>query len=262
MASEAGQSPPRDPDRRTPDQRDPEQRASDRRGAPAATTRESSREHPSGRSDDELIRAWEKGDDAALAELLRGYQPRVYAVCYRMLQSSDEAVDLTQEALTKILEGLHTFGGRSQFSTWAIRVTMNCCLSHLRRLRLRRHRSLDDPETARERAGGGEPPPVDRVEQADRIARVELALSQLDPEARAIIVLRDVQGLDYQQIGEVLSVPVGTVKSRLFRARAALRELVEGLSGDDRPEGGHPTRPADTASDDDANQRDGRAPTT
>jgi len=179
------------------------------------------------RSDDELLRAWRTGDRAALEQLLRGYQPRIYAVCYRMLQSADQAADLTQDALTKVLEGLHSYDGRSQLSTWVIRVTMNCCLSYLRKLRLRRHGSIDEPTAAGDRSMIREQVAGERVEQVERQEAVSRALARVEPEMRSIIVLRDIQGLDYQQIGEVLSVPVGTVKSRLFRARSALRELVD-----------------------------------
>lgn len=184
-----------------------------------------------------LLEAWRHGDSSAMSTLLRGYQARVYAVCFRMLRSADEASDLTQESLVRILEGLHTYDGRSQLSTWIIRVAMNCCLSHLRKQKLRRHASLDD---FGQRSGSwaslgaalpahedGEPAGARGVERSEQRVAVVRALARLDPEARAIVVLRDTQGLEYQQIGEVLGIPVGTVKSRLFRARAALRDLTE-----------------------------------
>lgn len=214
-----------------------------------------------------LIDAWRGGDREAIATLLRGYQGRVYAVCYRMLREGEEASDLTQEAMVRILEGLNSFDGRSQVSTWIIRVTMNCCLSHLRKRKLRRHVSLDDPGhrsgswgtigaalsgsgsrpalgaatssaggTLGTTGGGGpEPTGASRVELDERRQALLRALDRLDADMRAIIVLRDTQGLDYQQIGEVLDVPVGTVKSRLFRARAALRALFEDERGVDAP---------------------------
>jgi len=185
----------------------------------------------------ELLDAWRHGDASAMAALLRGYQSRVYAICVRMLRSPEEASDLTQDALLKILEGLHTFDRRAQLSTWIIRVTMNCCLSHMRKQKLRRHASLDD---FGQRSGSWaslgaslpaatdvEPSGAVSVERHEQQAAVLRGLARLDPEARSILVLRDTQGLEYQQIGEVLGVPVGTVKSRLFRARAALRELTE-----------------------------------
>jgi RNA polymerase sigma-70 factor (ECF subfamily) len=168
-----------------------------------------------------------------MAELLRAYQRRVYAVCYRMMRNADEAADLTQDALVKIMEGLDSYDQRSAFSTWVIRVTMNCCLSELRRKKVRRHGSLDEPGEAGGTPRGGqlastaEHPAGLRVEQAELREALLEALGSLEPQARAILVLRDLQDLDYQQITEVMGIPIGTVKSRLFRARAALREATE-----------------------------------
>ena len=180
----------------------------------------------------QLVEAHRRGESEATAELLGAYQRRIYAVCYRMVRNPDDADDLTQDALVKVLEGLDTYHGRSQLSTWIIRVTMNCCLSHLRKQKLRRHASLDELGSAGEpaRALGpvqGELSPLARVEQAERQALLLRQLRGLDPQMRAVLVLRDMQDLDYAQIGEVMEVPVGTVKSRLFRARAALRAAAE-----------------------------------
>jgi RNA polymerase sigma-70 factor (ECF subfamily) len=180
----------------------------------------------------QLVQAYQSGDPAALGELLSAYQRRVYAVCARMVRARGEAADLTQDALVKIIEGLNGYDGRAAVSTWIIRVTINCCLSHLRREQIRRHGSLDEPVGP----GGGtrgrglssaELSPAAHVEQAERQAVLLRALTEVEPPMRAVLVLRDLQDLDYQQIAEVLSVPVGTVKSRLFRARAALRRVVE-----------------------------------
>lgn len=180
----------------------------------------------------QLIKDHQEGDSEAIGELLGAYQHRVYAVCYRMLRNADEASDLTQEALLKVMEGLGGYDGRAALSTWIIRVTMNCCLSHLRKQKVRRHGSLDEPS----REGGtwgtnlpaeGEPSALRRVEQAEMRAILLRALRGLDSQMRAVLVLRDLQDLDYHQIGEVMGVPIGTVKSRLFRARAALRAAAE-----------------------------------
>ncbi len=180
----------------------------------------------------QLVEAHQRGETKATAELLAAYQRRIYAVCYRMVRHPDDADDLTQDALVKVLEGLDSYHGRSQLSTWIIRVTMNCCLSHLRKQKLRRHASLEELGSAGEpaRALGrvqGELSPLARVEQAERQALLRRLLRGLDPQMRAVLVLRDMQDLDYAQIGEVMDVPVGTVKSRLFRARAALRAAAE-----------------------------------
>jgi RNA polymerase sigma-70 factor (ECF subfamily) len=186
----------------------------------------------------QLVEDHRNGKAEAAGELLQAYQRRIYAVCFRMVRDNELARDLSQDAMVKVLEGLSTYDGRSKLSTWMIRVTMNCCLSELRKRKLRSHASLDAPLPGaaglsdRSTLGGvlpvqGELSALDRVEQAEMRAIVLRALGRLDPETRALLVLRDMQDLDYQQIAEVIDAPVGTVKSRLFRARAALREAIE-----------------------------------
>ena len=189
----------------------------------------------------QLVKEWREGDPAALAELLTGYQRRIYGVCSRMVRDREDAADLTQEALIKVIEGISSYDARARLSTWIIRVTMNCCLSHLRKQRLRQHASLDEGDDEGTPRGVnleqiGEPSSLARVEQAEAQRVLLCALEQIEPPMRAILVLRDLQELDYQQIAEVLEVPVGTVKSRLFRARAALREEVETLLADSKNE--------------------------
>jgi len=183
----------------------------------------------------QLVQAYRRGDAEAIAQLLRVYQRRIYAVCYRMVRDEHDARDLAQDAMVKVIQGLDGYDGRSKLSTWVIRISMNCCLSHLRKQRLRRHGSLDadragggPPDGG---AGGGELPPARGVEQGEMRGILSRALGRLDPQMRSVLVLRDMQDLEYSQIAEVLGVPVGTVKSRLFRARVALREAVEAESG-------------------------------
>jgi RNA polymerase sigma-70 factor (ECF subfamily) len=181
----------------------------------------------------QLVEAHRAGDQEALGTLLEAYQRRVYSVCYRMLQNVDDAAELTHDALVKVIEGMGSYDGRARLSTWIISIAMNCCLSHLRKQRLRRHASLDEPGVGggtpigHKLVGEREPSAAQRVEQDERRAVLLKGLSGLEPQMRAILVLRDLQELEYQQIGEVLDIPVGTVKSRLFRARAALRAETE-----------------------------------
>lgn len=190
----------------------------------------------------ELVEAYKRGEAEAVAILLRAYQRRMYSICYRMLRNEEDARDLTQDSMIKVMEGLTGFDSRARLSTWIIRITMNACISHMRKQKLRAHASIDQPIDTAGGFGGhldqaapsgrsileaGEPGPPDRVEMEEARAAVLRALDRLEPAMRAVIILRDMQDLDYQQIAEVLEVPVGTVKSRLFRARAALREQLE-----------------------------------
>src|SRR4051812_7528632 len=168
------------------------------------------------------IRAAGIGSRAAWGELLTRYQDRLFTVALRMVGNREVAADLTQDAFVKILQGLDTWDGRSKLSTWMIRVTMNVVLSHLRAAKVRKHASLDAEiapslvrgVSGRQSLAGREPDAGQGVELTDQRRRVLAALADLEPDQRAIIVLRDVQGLDYDQIAAALGVATGTVKSR------------------------------------------------
>lgn len=193
----------------------------------------------------EAYRAGKGGPEShrALSELLSAYQRRIYSVCIRLVRKPEDAADLTQDVLMKVIENLSDYDGRSKLSTWIIRVAMNASLSHLRRAKTRETKSLDapnnsrtDPETSpgqpRQAAlASREPSPAQHVEQDQHRALVLQALESLDAETMAILVLRDMQDMDYLQLAEALDVPLGTVKSRLFRARAAFRQALESLGG-------------------------------
>jgi RNA polymerase sigma-70 factor (ECF subfamily) len=181
----------------------------------------------------QLVQAHRRGDAEAISELLRSYERRIYSVCYRMVRDEHDARDLAQDAMVKLLQGLDSYDGRAKLSTWVIRISLNCCLSHLRKQRLRRHGSIDRDWP--QGAGGpalaagpsGELSPAGGVERTEMHSILSRALGSLEPQMRAVLVLRDMQDLEYSQIAEVLDIPVGTVKSRLFRARQALRTAVE-----------------------------------
>ncbi|HWB19372.1 MAG TPA: sigma-70 family RNA polymerase sigma factor [Phycisphaerales bacterium] len=189
----------------------------------------------------QLISAYKAGGSdaqAAISELLHAYQRRIFAICVRMLKREDDARDATQEAILKVIEGLEGYDGRAKLSTWIIRVTMNCCLSFLRREKIRRHGELAEDEGlgfAKQPSGNvptsGELSAGQRVEQQEQRSLVLKALETLDGQSRALLVLRDTQDLDYEELCEVFEVPLGTVKSRLFRAREALRSAIEREAG-------------------------------
>jgi RNA polymerase sigma-70 factor (ECF subfamily) len=153
-------------------------------------------------------------------------------VCRRIAGNDADAHDATQEAMIAIVRGLDRFDGRSAFSTWAYRVATNACLDELRRRRRRPEPTADEVLDAATAGVGaaGDPTALDGV--GDR-ADIDAALATLAPEYRAAVVLRDLVGLDYAEIGEVLGAPPGTVKSRIARGRAALADL---LTADGNPE--------------------------
>jgi len=188
--------------------------------------------------DSDLLPGLRSNDSKSWTGLINRYQNRLYTVCLRMVHDRDLAADLTQDAFVKVIQGFASYDGRSKLSTWMIRVTMNVCLSKLRSEKLRRHASLDRPSTSDPDGGPWsdsfsdvtELSPVASVEANDDRERVLRALASLEPDQRAVLILSDCRGQSYEDIASTLSVAVGTVKSRLFRARAALRDAVERLS--------------------------------
>jgi RNA polymerase sigma-70 factor (ECF subfamily) len=174
-----------------------------------------------------LVAAAQGGDKAALDALLRRHYDKLYAVCRRLTGDDADAADACQEGLVAIVRGLPRYDGRSSFGTWAYRVVTNAALDELRR---RRRRPV--PGLVPEEDGG---PPVARVGDAAALPMdvssalrmdVDAALATLSPEFRAPVVLRDLCGLSYEEIAEVLDIPPGTVRSRIARARGALAPLL------------------------------------
>ena len=181
--------------------------------------------------DHDLVARARAGDQASLGRLLQTHERRIYNVCLRMVNQAEDAAELTQDALMKAVQKLDGFRGDSRFGTWLTRVAMNGCLSHLRKRKLRQTASLDSnlPGGAALRLADSlpqsrEPDAHSRVEQKEGLQLLYEALAGLDPDQRAVIVLRDIDQMDYAQIAETLEIPPGTVKSRLFRARLALRQ--------------------------------------
>jgi RNA polymerase sigma-70 factor, ECF subfamily len=176
------------------------------------------------------------GDREALGRLLTAHYDRCYAVCRRILSNDEDARDATQEAMIAIARGLKAFDGRSSFSTWCFRVATNAALDELRR-RKRRPIVLGDRLHERGEAAYGEV-----ASRADHVAGpvtdrivITAALERLPEEQRLAVVLRDIAELDYAEISEVLGVPIGTVRSRIFRGRAALAEVLRERRGASRP---------------------------
>jgi RNA polymerase sigma-70 factor, ECF subfamily len=179
-----------------------------------------------------LVERVRGGDMDAFAMLVGKYQDQIYNTCWRMCGHVEDARDLAQEAFFRAYQGLASFQGQSGFYTWLFRIAVNLTLSHRRKAGYRRAQSLDqvaDPDGAAEPlrdrvADPAADPPGARLLAAEMHQHVEQALQELDPDHRAVIVLRDLEGLDYAEIAAILEVAPGTVKSRLHRARLSLRE--------------------------------------
>jgi RNA polymerase sigma-70 factor (ECF subfamily) len=169
--------------------------------------------------DDALAQRAARGDNAALDVLLRRHTALLHGVCRRILGNPDDALDATQEALLAIARKIGSFDGRAKFSTWAYRVATNAALDEARRRGRRPVPAEHLPEQSVGHGSGTESGIVDRLD-------VDAALARLTPEYRAAVALRDLVGMDYADIAEVLGIPPGTVRSRISRGRAALADLL------------------------------------
>lgn len=172
------------------------------------------------------------GDREAFAQIAAAWQDRLYNALRKMTGNDDDAADLTQETFVKALDHLASFRNESSAYTWLFRIAMNLATSQFRQARRRRTVQAgqlagrdDDDKGANvldDRPSSFDTP--DCVAQKhERDAQVSAALARLPDDQRSLLVLRDIEGMDYQQIADVLAVPLGTLKSRLFRARLALR---------------------------------------
>lgn len=192
----------------------------------------------------ELVERAQRGDSSAFEALVRLHQQAVFAVALRMLGDRGEAEEIAQEAFVRAYRFLGTFRREARLSTWLISITMNLCRNR-RRWWARRRRfivaSLDEPrerlqlgerELSEETVGEGvadpSPSPAMAAEQREQQRFVISALQQLDEAHRSVIILRDLQGYSYEEIAEIVRCQVGTVKSRLSRARLHLRSLLDG----------------------------------
>lgn len=179
--------------------------------------------------DSALLERYLRGDVAAFDELMRAHQDRVFAICLRMLRDREAALDAVQDTFVTVFRKAGQFAGRSAFSTWLYRVAVNVCHDASRRSSRRRTEPL--PES-------GDPPDAGTVDTLDSIELrpdLERALDGLPAEFRAAVVLSDVEGLALQTVSEILSVPVGTVKSRVFRGRRLLAEQLGNLRAASNP---------------------------
>ena len=171
-----------------------------------------------------LIERASGGDPAAFNQLMEMHEKRMYAVALRMCANREDAQDCLQEAMLRIYRSISGFKGQSSFGTWVYRITMNTCLDELRRRKARKSTSLDNLVDAGWSPSDETDTPERHAVQSEQRRTIERAIADLPEDMRAAIVLRDIQGLAYDEIADALSVNVGTVKSRISRGRERLRE--------------------------------------
>ena len=198
-----------------------------------------SRNEPVDSDEKPLIERCRKGDLAAIERLILQYQNRIFNTILKICGNADDAAELTQDTFVKIIEKIGDFEYRSSFYTWAFSIAVNLTISHCRRKQKVRFSSIDE-------AGGQDdsdaaptlkeflrdqtaPDPAALSQNTELCSLVMKMLGQLSDEHRAVLVLRDIEGMDYARIAQTLNIGVGTVKSRISRARSDLRELLESV---------------------------------
>jgi RNA polymerase sigma-70 factor (ECF subfamily) len=179
--------------------------------------------------DRRLIAECLEGRTAAFGELVRRYQDRLYNTVYRLVDNAEDAQDVVQDAFLNAYQSLESFKGDAQFFTWLYRIAVNTAISLKRKQRvafsIRAGRATDG---ANEPLDGSEfSRPEHALEKAEQERWIQGALNRLSAEHRTVLVLKEIEGQKYEQMAEILGVPIGTVRSRLHRARLELRELLQ-----------------------------------
>lgn len=177
----------------------------------------------------EAIAKSQKGDTAAFNELVARYQGMVYNTAYRLLGDPDAAADAAQEAFLSAFQGIKGFRGGS-FKVWLLRITTNACYDELRRRQrcpISSLQTLPVPEEEPSSLPGEPEAPEELVLRHETQVIIQQGLLTLPPEQRAVLILSDIQGLSYEEIAQVMRISLGTVKSRLSRARAHLRDYLQ-----------------------------------
>ncbi len=177
----------------------------------------------------ELVRAAQKGDESAFEELVRTYEKKIYHLSLRMCNNQEDALEIAQETFLSAWRGLRFFRGDSSFSTWLYRLASNAAIDFLRREGRQSALSglsLDDESLRLDPPDAPAASPHAHLERKELRAALEMGLMALSAEHRQILLLRELQGLSYEEIAGVLDLDLGTVKSRISRAREKLRKYL------------------------------------
>ena len=181
-------------------------------------------------TDRELVEQAKRGDQGAFEQLVLDNQNKVYTLALRLVNDRTAAEDLAQEAFVRAWQGLVSFQGGSSFSTWVYRLATNLCIDYLRR---QRRRERVEPVVSLDDADSGWAEPADRdsdpqlvLERSERGRALARGLAKLPDWQRQVLVLRELSGLSYQEISSALNIDLGTVKSRIARARLNLRKIL------------------------------------
>ena len=189
-----------------------------------------------GEPDDvELVKRCQAGDSSAFNDLITRYRSKVFTMIYGMVQNEQDAWDLAQEGFLKAWKSIHRFKGESSFYTWLYRIMTNVTIDSLRRKGIRGEAEFDDRiapvnvEPGSRTTPSSAPLPNKKLEYGEIRERIDEAIAKLSPEHRAVIVMKEIEDLQYSEIAEILSCSLGTVMSRLFYARKKLQSLLRDL---------------------------------
>lgn len=188
----------------------------------------------SGAADQEVVERARQGREDAYRELLRRYQRPVFSLIYRMVRDRELSEDLAQETFVKVLNALDSYRPEFKFSSWIFKIANNAAIDHLRRRQLETLSLEGSPEatspdrveaTALQLADRAETP-LDELEARELGSAIERAIGRLRPEYRSCIILRHIEGRPYEEIAEILDLPLGTVKTYIHRARSELKDML------------------------------------
>ncbi len=191
-------------------------------------------------ADSELVAASQQGDLNAFEALVTRHQKRMLNIAFRLVGDYDDACEVVQDAFVSAYKNIGTFRGDARFTTWLTTITLNLSKNRLKQVRARQAHeaySLDEPvrtddgEMNRD-SPSQEPSVLDQLERRDTQARVQDCIKALETDFRETLVLRDIQEFSYEEIGSMLKVRVGTVKSRLFRAREMVKDCLKRFWGE------------------------------
>jgi RNA polymerase sigma-70 factor (ECF subfamily) len=185
-------------------------------------------------ADPVLVKRCQAGDSEAFDELVTRYRTRVFAMIYNMVHNEQDAWDLAQDSFVKAWKSIKNFHGRSSFYTWIYRIVMNVTIDWLRKKQIKGAGlefddaiQLKEVNPASKTLPKADPLPYERMERTEIRARIDNAIEQLSPEHRAVILMKETEGMQYHEIAESLGCSIGTVMSRLFYARKKLQNLLK-----------------------------------
>jgi RNA polymerase sigma-70 factor (ECF subfamily) len=182
----------------------------------------------------DLVKRCQAGDTEAFDELVTRYRTRIFAMIYNMVHNEQDAWDLAQDSFVKAWKSIKRFRGRSSFYTWIYRIVMNVTIDWLRKKQIKGAGvefddaiQLKEINPASKTLPKADPLPYERMERTEVRAKIDNAIAQLSPEHRAVILMKETEGMQYHEIAEALGCSIGTVMSRLFYARKKLQSLLK-----------------------------------